>query len=284
MKSILILSTLAAFLCVLSVPAAAQVSNGCTGWVSCAEYSLWNLGCQPPLPPTAYGCVGVPYAFETVCLVPTPNCSPAAAAEETCLACASARSGSPISLASGNTYIKETDVSLPGLSGGLTLVRTWNSRWPSTQTAFQAGLFGPNWRSNFEERVFVGSDNYLKYARGDGNFWSFGYSGSAYNVAAPANAGVTVVPGNSYWTMIFKNGERRLFDNTSGNLLAIIDRNGNTTQLTYDAVGRLATVTDPASRHLYFSYLSQTSFLVTNVTSDFGVSVSYSYDSQGRLL
>lgn len=83
--------------------------------------------------------------------------------------------------------------------------------------------------------------------------------------------------------MTFKNGEQRLFDNISGNLIAIIDRNGNETQLTYDAVGRLVTVTDPASRHLYFSYGSQTSFLVTSVTSDFGVSASYSYDTQGRL-
>ncbi|MGC2088134.1 MAG: hypothetical protein WA638_01780, partial [Candidatus Acidiferrales bacterium] len=82
----------------------------------------------------------------------------------------------------------------------------------------------------------------------------------------------------------FKNGEQRLFNNTTGNLIAIIDRNGNTTQLSYDAVGRLNTVTDPASQHLYFSYASQTSFLVTSVTSDFGVSTSYSYDSQGRLL
>ncbi len=156
--------------------------------------------------------------------------------------------------------------------------------WPATQSAYQVGLFGPNWRSNFEERVFLGSDNYVKYARGDGSFWSFAYNGAGYGVAAPANQSAELVAGTSYWTLIFKNGEQRLFNNTTGNLIAIIDRNGNTTQLSYDAVGRLNTVTDPASQHLYFSYASQTSFLVTSVTSDFGVSTSYSYDSQGRLL
>ena len=67
--------------------------------------------------------------------------------------------------------------------------------------------------------------------------------------------------------------------------MEIINRNGNTTQLTYDAGGRLATVTDPASRHLYFtSGDAQNSLLVTSVTSDFGVSASYSYDSQNRLI
>jgi YD repeat-containing protein len=149
--------------------------------------------------------------------------------------------------------------------------------------AFQSGIFGPNWRSNFEERVFIGADNYVRYARGDGSFWSFGVGGPEYSVAAPANAGATMFQGASYWTITFQNGEQRHFDNTSGNLTAIIDRNGNTTQLSYDSVGRLATVTDPASRHLYFTYGTNSSLLVTAVTSDVGISLSYAYDTQGRL-
>lgn len=212
----------------------------------------------------------------------TSNCAPTAAPSETrafCPACSR-----PISLSTGDVFIKQTDIRIPGIGGGLQLVRIWNSTWPSTQSAFQVGLFGPNWRSNFEERVFVGSDNYIKYARGDGSFWSFGTGAPEWSVAAPANAGATLVQGATNWTLTLKDGEQRLFDNTNGKLIAIIDRNGNTTQLTYDAVGRLTTVTDPASRHLYFSYASQTSLLVTSVTSDFGVSVSYSYDGQGRLL
>lgn len=75
-----------------------------------------------------------------------------------------------------------------------------------------------------------------------------------------------------------------MFDGTSGRLLSITDRNGNTTQLTYDASYRLISVTDPASRHLYFSYAGPTSYLVTGVSSDVGISLSYSYDGQGRLI
>jgi len=67
-------------------------------------------------------------------------------------------------------------------------------------------------------------------------------------------------------------------------LLSIIDRNGNTTQLTYDNSNRLVTVTDPAGRHLYFSYVSPSSSLVTSVTSDVGITMAYSYDTQGRLI
>lgn len=177
---------------------------------------------------------------------------------------------------------------IPGLGGGLKLTRTWNSIWPTGESAYQIGLFGPNWKSNFEERVFVGSDHYLKYARGDGSLWSFGFTGYSpqdypeYAEAAPANESITLVVGASYWTMTFEDGEQRLFDNNTGKLTEIIDRNGNTTTLSYDSLGRLATVTDPASRHLYFSYGSGTS-LVSSVTTDFGESTSYSYDPSGRL-
>jgi Domain of unknown function (DUF6531) len=83
------------------------------------------------------------------CFMWTDKCAPPAAAAETCPTCTAQKvqGGSPISLASGNTFIKETDVRVPGLSGGLSLVRTWNSLWPTTQSAVQVGLFGPNWLS-----------------------------------------------------------------------------------------------------------------------------------------
>jgi YD repeat-containing protein len=260
----------------LSAPLHAQASN-CVSWVGNGWTPLG--GCPPGTIE-----VSVEGPFLDNCLVVTPACPPVAAAGETCPTCAAAAAGKPISLASGNTFIKETDVSVPGLFGGLTLTRTWNSLWPSTQTAYQVGLFGPNWRSNFEERIFVGSDNYIKYARGDGSFWSFGYStAGTLSVAAPANQNATLVQGTSFWTLTFQNGEKRLFANASGNLTEIIDRNGNITQLAYDGIGRLTTVTDPVSRQLTFSYANGSSFLVVGVASNFGVSLTYTYDSQNRL-
>lgn len=217
------------------------------------------------------------------------KCPPVAGPSEDCPLCdlIAALAGAPISLASGNTFIKETDVRLPGLGGGLSLVRQWNSLWPATQLASQVGLFGPNWRCNFEERVFIGSDNYIKYARGDGSFWSFGYNTSiqAFSTAAPANEVATLQPLTSGWVITFKSGEQRQFDPTTGRLTKIIDRNGNATQLSYDSIGRLTTVTDPVSRHLNFSYPNGSSFLVSGVTSDSGtgISLAYSYDTQGRI-
>lgn len=197
----------------------------------------------------------------------------------------------PISLASGNTYITQTDVKVPGLAGGLALTRTWNSIWPSTQMESQVGLFGPNWRSTYEERVFLGGDGSVKYARSDGSFWSFAFDSlvsqyqTKYKLFSPANQVVSLlytdIPNTPItWTLTFKNGEQRVFAG-SGSLTTITDIHGNTTQLSYDGTNRLVSVTDPASRHLYFSYNSNN--LVTTVTSDVGITLSYSYDSNGRL-
>ncbi len=276
MKTIFAVLAIAILQCILSLGAEAQMNP------ICIAYQQYCPACGDP-GIGFFNCVNEG-SFLDVCQVMNAICPPAAAPQESCPSCAQpAAAGQPISLASGNTYIVETDVRVPGLSGGLTLVRTWNSKWPATQSAFQIGLFGPNWRSNFEERVFIGSDHYLKYSRGDGSFWSFGFNGGGWTVAAPANIAATFVTGSPNWTLTFQNGEQRLFDNISGKLVKIIDRNGNTTQLSYDSLGRLVTVTDSVSRHLYFAYGSGSSYLVTSVTSDLGLSLSYSYDTQGRL-
>lgn len=284
------------FQCASSKPANAQVGNNCWTWVSCGAYDLWNTVCVPTLPATAFNCEGIPFEWAVECMVMTSSCAPAAGPSENC-GCGGRSSGSgggngsgdgkgsggaPISFSSGDTWITETDIRIPGLGGGLSLDRTWNSLWPSTQTAYQLGLFGPNWRSTFEERIFVGADHYAKYARSDGSFWSFGYSDGVFKVAAPANVSATLVQNATNWVLTFESGEQRVFDGTTGALTAIIDRNGNTTQLTYDASKRLTTVTDPVSRHLYFNY-NGSGALVASVTTDFGVTVSYSYDGQGRL-
>jgi YD repeat-containing protein len=106
-----------------------------------------------------------------------------------------------------------------------------------------------------------------------------------YLPVSPRNAPATLTldSGFTHWTLTFKSGEQRVFDYTNGSLTSIVDRNGNATQVTYDSLNRLITVTDPGGRHLYFGYANNLSRLVSSVTSDVGISLSYAYDSQGRL-
>ncbi len=206
-KSILIaLGLVLVQACAVSSVASAQTNPNCIG------YNQYCPACGDPLLPGEGNCQ-TEAPFLEVCQIPSSQCAPGAGAQETaCGPCSHGVAGNPISLASGDTYIEENDVNLPGLSGGLILQRTWNSLWPATQTAYQIGMFGPNWRSNFEERVFLGVDNYMKYGRGDGSFWSFGYAGGGWKTVAPANVPATLTQGSSDWTITFQNGEQRLFD------------------------------------------------------------------------
>lgn len=271
-KILAVVFSLVVILFVFTTNSEAQSGNPCV-----LNFTYWWFTGPIPLGATCYQ---GPAWFFTTCTIPNALCPP----PPECLACqVSGSGGHPINLATGNTYIQQMDLGIPGLSGGLSLVRTWNSKWPSTQSTFQVGLFGPNWRSTYEERVYLGLDDYIRYSRGDGSFWAFGYNGSTYNVAAPASASATLAAGSTYWTLTLQNGDQRRFDNTTGNLIAIIDRNGNSTQLSYDSSGRLITVTDPVSRYLTFSYGSPSSHLVTGVTASVGPSLAYAYDAQGRL-
>ncbi len=267
---------------------ASAQANSC--WIP-GESCLYDSGggvliLAPPIPIGARTASAGPFcaawsALKFSCGVP------ATAAPETCTTCNQGQGG-PINLATGDTYVVQSDISFPGLGGGLTLTRTWNSILSPSQRSY-GGIFGKNWRSNFEERLlYAGTDGYLKYTRSDGSVWSFGteVAGSSsitYRTSAPANNLTRITSGDTNYTLVAHDGSKKLFDSVTGLLTAIVDRNGNTTQLAYDSSQRLVTVTDPTSRHLYFSYPDGSSQLVSSITSDFGVSLSYTYDTQGRL-
>jgi hypothetical protein len=196
-------------------------------------------------------------------------------------------------MSNGNVYIQQTDVRIPGLGNGLTLSRIWNSTWQEYGPTL--GMFGNQWLSTYEEQVSVGYDQTMKYSRADGSVWSFALYGSppVYHLIAPANvhAATLTEQGVTSWTVTFQNGEKRVFNSigssNGGPLSAIIDRNGNTTSLTYTPLTQgglttylLTTVTDPVGRHLYFTYgSSDYPSLATAVTSDpaSGINLTYTY-------
>ena len=274
-KTVLVISFMALVSSLCVIRASAQSSP-------CIGTSLFFWGDQIP-PGWVCGIGEGP--FSLMCTGPTGKC----VSLGWCPTCGKwvVVAGAPINLTSGNTYIQEQDIQVPGLGGGLALQRTWNSIWPLGTNGFQSGMFGLNWRSTYEESVFAGSGtatNYMVYERADGSLWYFSGSGSSYSLVSPANTTASLTNNGTTWTLTFLNGEKRQFNFALGNLTAIVDRNGNTTQLSYDGLNRPVTVADPVGRHLYFQYLNNSSTSpVSSVTSDINLSLSYAYDSQGRL-
>jgi RHS repeat-associated protein len=195
------------------------------------------------------------------------------------------QTGQPISVTTGNTWVQQRDYSLPGLGGGLELTRTWNSDWRNVGPLSASGIFGDSWISTYEERLDTSGSAPLKYWRSDGNLWYFqSTGGNNYSLVFPPNyhATLTYSSATSTYTISFPEGSQRVF-NGAGHLISLLDRNGNQTNVAYDAQGRLSTVTDPASRVLTFVYPSNTVLLAQSVKDATGTIATYAYDYAGRL-
>jgi len=74
-----------------------------------------------------------------------------------------AKAGDPINLTTGDVWNYKTDYSVPGLAGGLSIKRTWNSLWNQSNPPFEAGMFGRGWTSDFEERSDPGILGYSRH-------------------------------------------------------------------------------------------------------------------------
>lgn len=264
------------------------------GWVQVMKYDQATYGGAGPnctYTPNPYfaGC------WEGDCYSTGWSCKPSSApvSGSSCPDC-----GEPISLANGNVSIRETDVRIPGLGSGLTLTRTWNSTWPCYFICQpQSHMFGTDWRSTYEESLSVGPNGTMTYSHADGSMWSFAFYGNpgTFHLIAPTNVPLVTLTEQGTtsptWTVTFENGEQRVFNGLYGGpLSAIVDRNGNTTTLTYTNISPksiplnlLTTVTDPAGRHLNFTYASPVNLtVVSSVTSDpgTGINVTYTYALQ----
>lgn len=193
--------------------------------------------------------------------------------------------GAPINVTNGNVWLQRRDYSLPGARGGLELVRTWNSRWADFDPPSVAGMFGDSWMSTYEE-VLTGPDfsNSLRYWRGDGSVWTFTYGNGTYTLLSPLDEHATLVfdTNANQFVMTMADGTRRIF-NQPGYLVALVDRNGNTTSLSRDPnTNRLNSVTDAAGQTITFTYNSGGQ--VSNVSDAVGTIATYGYNTPGGTL
>ena len=196
------------------------------------------------------------------------------------------RCGTPINLTNGNTWTQADEYELPGLGGGISLRRTWNSEWLSNSPWIMAGMFGESWQSSYEKYIQVLSGGaQLRYWRGDGSAWLFNSNKGVWTLISPPDERATLIytkGGGGQYTVTLRDGSQEIYNN-NGYFVALFDRNGNRTNLAYDSSNRLSTVTDAASRVLQFNYDPVFMKQVKSIQDSVGTIATYTYDSNSRL-
>ena len=176
---------------------------------------------------------------------------------------------------SGDLNEHETDFSIPGFNGGLTLTRTYNSIDASLK-----GPFGYGWSSSASMSLSVNQANgFVTVTQPGGSQVTFAPLSGGYKAAGFVLA---TLSHNANGTWTFTRKGRQIFTfSPAGLLIATSDPNGSTTTYAYGPTGELSSITDPSGRSLIFSYGSLG--LVSKVTGPGGESVSYGYDAVGNL-
>jgi len=166
----------------------------------------------------------------------------------------------PINIGTGNKVLVESDI--PSTPGGLEFKRTYNSQDPYPHAAFGVG-----WQHGFNQRLEVATTISGFYAgmatayRPDGRTLRFirPTTGASWSSDADVAERMTdVLDVNNAvvgYQLVDGRSDRVESYNVQGALISLVDsRNGFTFTFTYDAAGRLFTVTDRSGRALQFAY------------------------------
>jgi YD repeat-containing protein len=196
----------------------------------------------------------------------------------------------PIHSASGNKFQRETDL----ISGGLfplQIERYYNSNHTLENAPVPLGV---GWSHTYQRSIVAypsvsggGIDSAVVY-RADGKMQKFSLVGTVWTTDADtverlqwqsSNAGATG------WTYITRDDETETYD-AQGRLSTITNRTGLTQTLSYlDSTGRprdnVQKVTGPDGRILTFAYNSAGQ--IASVTDNLGKVYGYTYDSTGNL-
>jgi RHS repeat-associated protein len=183
--------------------------------------------------------------------------------------------GSPVNCATGVFWHEFTDANIPGRGVPLDFNRTYSSMNAETN-----GPLGFGWTDSYNMSLSIDSET------GAGTIYEEG--GSSVTFPSNGEGGFTTPPrvlatltNNEDGTYTFSRYSDHInyVFSESGELLREVDRNGNTTTLTYSG-GQLEKVTDPSGRSLTFAYSG--SHLHT-ITDPVGRTTTFAYDGSGNL-
>ncbi len=181
--------------------------------------------------------------------------------------------GDPIDAGTGNKFQAETDFT-GGPSTGLSLVRYYNSADP------KSSAFGAKWRSAWQRSLNVQSSTAAVVAtRADGRQYAFWKNaGGVYT--SDADVTTTLQLTANGWLLTAPDDSVETY-NSSGKLLSVKTRAGQTTTLGYNTSAQLTRVTGPFGHALSFFYNAASR--VSQMTAPDGGVYAYAYDAKGNL-
>ena len=224
-----------------------------------------------------------------------------------CNACPCPQTESPVDFVSGIETLLETDITINGLRGLVSIQR--NYRTLSTQ----AGPFGIGTNHNYGYRLDTNTPQnnvVINLIMPDGNRIPFNHTVDGFrNSTLPITIGTRIdVAANGESTLRWKNGTVFHFisstvqlgsvlesiTDTNGNRISlhrnpldaaeiteIIDPVGRKLRLTYDAANRITSIIDPIGRQVKYTY-NATGTLETVTDPENGLT-RYDYNAQNRL-
>ena len=181
----------------------------------------------------------------------------------------------PINLNTGNFYMEQTDAAIPDIGGDFGLTRQYNSKG-----AGYKGSLGYGWTFAYDERLGELADGSVLWIRSNGGIMTFSKTGDGY--AAPAGYDYTLAEAEGGYTVTeLEQGTQHVF-NTYGLLTALVDVQGNRTNMAYDMDFHLKNITSPSGKVITVALDGEDR--ITDLTLPDGYGISYGYDEAGNLV
>jgi RHS repeat-associated protein len=180
----------------------------------------------------------------------------------------------PVNLATGNYTYQHTDIAIAGKGLPLTVARSYNA-----QDAY-SGPLGTGWTHAYNVRLLF-SDTSVAVVNEEGHQDLYVLQPDSTYAGPPGVFDQLWRNLNGTYDLQRRTDKTVYHFSSSGVLLTIADRNGNTTALAYSG-SNLTTVTDPSGRTLTFTY--DGSNRITSVTDPLGRATAYTYDGNGDLV
>jgi RHS repeat-associated protein len=207
--------------------------------------------------------------------------------------CNNAQGSNPVDYASGMKIERVPQVSWIGARGGIEFSLIYTTDKAATCISGNACPFGEGWTSDWDIRLTGslapgGAGRLVMPDTATGRLYSSSgtdSSGAARftSTATTSGLGGSLVLGGANNVNQYRDSNGTVLNfNSSGRLVSKVDRNGNTTTLTYSN-GNLTQITDPVGRSLTFTYNGNNQ--VTSMTDPLGRTWHYSQGGTlGQLL